>query len=151
MRKAKATNSLSAGARRREPSVGRSAGNADVSVSYARGALRARLWVDVLCEPTWPGRSLLSCSDEAAFSHEELSFYSPCDRASEAQLRPSARRVRHRPPRRGQETLGPGRERLILEGTWPDRAGYWQGHAEKPGCFRLPPWCSPRARAWGSS
>lgn len=55
MRKAKATNSLSAGARRREPSVGRSAGNADVSVSYARGALRARLWVDVLCEPTWPG------------------------------------------------------------------------------------------------
>lgn len=39
-------------------------------------------------------RSLLSCSDEVALSHEELYFHSPCTRASEAQLRPSAHHVR---------------------------------------------------------
>lgn len=40
-------------------------------------------------------RSLLSCSDEVALSHKELCFHSPCIRASEAQLRPSAHHVRH--------------------------------------------------------
>lgn len=39
--------------------------------------------------------SLLSCSDEVALSHKELCFHSPCICVSEAQLRPSAHRVRH--------------------------------------------------------
>lgn len=43
-------------------------------------------------------RSLLSCSDEVALSHEELCFHSPCIHASEAQLRSSAHHVRHQAP-----------------------------------------------------
>lgn len=55
-------------------------------------------------------RSLLSCSDEVALSHEELCFYSPCICASEAQLRPPARCVRHPAPQQRQRVSVPGRK-----------------------------------------
>lgn len=50
-------------------------------------------------------RSLLLCSDEAALSHEELGFYSPCVRASGAQRRLPACHVRYQALRRGQRLL----------------------------------------------
>lgn len=85
--------------------------------AYVSGELHTRSPVSVavgghLVQAHLARRSLLSRSDEAALSHEELCFHSPCVRASEAPLRPSAQCQASGASTRA-ESLGPGGERLI--------------------------------------
>lgn len=88
---------------------GQVCGYAYVSMSCVRSSVSVAVGGQ-LVQAHLAKRSLLSCSDEAALSHKELCFHSPCIHASEAQLRPPAHLVRHQAWQWGQRLLVLGRK-----------------------------------------